>query len=220
MSSQAKKDSARRNGAKSRGPVTPEGRARSSANSLRHGLTASNVVLHGESREDFDLLLADYVDQFRPATRVEMELIESMAVARWRLRRLLGIENNMLRVEMSRRAEEIDDEFQALDEAGRLAWVFQKMADQSTSLELIIRYEAATNRSYDRAFKQLILLRSGQPAAPAPAGLGSFRNSGFAARPQPREPRPIASFAVEPNRPALTPPLELPQHTSDRPLKP
>jgi hypothetical protein len=88
MSSQLKKDTARANGAKSHGPNTPEGRARSSANSRRHGLTAKTVLLPGESPEHFQLLLQDYVDQFHPATGVEMELVEAMASARWRLRRL------------------------------------------------------------------------------------------------------------------------------------
>ena len=51
--SQLKSETARANGAKSRGPVTPEGRAASSRNSLRHGFTAESVVLPTESQEDF-----------------------------------------------------------------------------------------------------------------------------------------------------------------------
>ena len=48
-----KSQTARANGAQSRGPVTPQGRAASSRNSLRHGFTAASMVLPTESRQDF-----------------------------------------------------------------------------------------------------------------------------------------------------------------------
>jgi hypothetical protein len=50
-----------------------------------------------------------------------------------------------------------------------LSFVFKKLSDIGHSLTFFIRYEAALNRSYDRALKQLLLLRS-KPA------LGSIRN--------------------------------------------
>jgi hypothetical protein len=168
MSSQLKKDTARANGAKSRGPVTAEGRARSSANSRTHGLTSTAWLLPGESEEEFHLLLADYADQFHPATGVEMELVEAMASARWRLRRLLTMETNLFDNEMVRQSKAIEKEFHIMDESSRLAFVFQKLADNGQAIALLIRYETAINRSYDRAFKQLQILQATQPAPPPP----------------------------------------------------
>ena len=166
-----KSQTARANGAKSRGPVTPEGRAISSRNSLRHGFTAKSVVLSTESQEDFQALLDSYIDQFDPQSGIEMELVEAMAATRWRLRRISTIETSLLNNEMVRRARDIDKEFRK-DDDGRLAWVFRNLADNGQSLALLMRYEGALNRSYDRAFKQLQVLQS------APR------------RPQPNEPKP------------------------------
>src|SRR6266849_4366931 len=101
MSSELKSQTARANGAKSRGPVTPEGRAASSRNSLSHGFAAKSVVLPTESQEDFQSLLDSYVDQFDPQGGVEMDLVQTMAAARWRLRRICSIETALLDKEMA-----------------------------------------------------------------------------------------------------------------------
>jgi hypothetical protein len=153
-------EAARANGAKSRGPATPEGRAKSSRNSLRHGLSAKSVLLPAESHEQFQLLLDAHIQQFHPANPVEMDLVEAMAVARWRLRRIWAIETSLLGHELERRAEDMDDEFTEMTAEDRLAWVFQRLADNNQSLSLLARYEGNLNRAFDRAFKQLNLLKS------------------------------------------------------------
>jgi hypothetical protein len=122
----SKAEAARANGAKSRGPATPEGRAKSSRNSLRHGLSAKSVVLPAESREQFHLLLDAHIQQFHPANPVEMDLVEAMAVARWRLRRIWAIETSLLVHELERRTEDMDEEFTDMSADDRLAWVFPR----------------------------------------------------------------------------------------------
>lgn len=116
MSSKLKSATARINGAKSHGPVTLEGLAKSSANSRTHGLAAKYALLPNESAEEFQLLIGDYVDQFHPQTGVETELVEVMAIARCRLRRLLAIETHLFEIEISRRDKQIDREFASLGE--------------------------------------------------------------------------------------------------------
>jgi hypothetical protein len=160
MSSQLKSDTARANGAKSHGPVTPQGRAISSRNSLRHGFAAKSVVLPTESSQEFQALLRSYVVQFDPRGGVEQELVQTMVAARWRLRRIGNIETALLSTELVRRAEDIDEEFSNMKNVDRLAWVFEKLADHGQTLSLVVRYEGALNRSYDRAFKQLHMLQS------------------------------------------------------------
>jgi hypothetical protein len=168
MPSNLKTQTARANGAKSRGPATAEGRAKSSRNSLRHGLSAKSVLLPAESTQKFQLLLEAHIQQFRPATDVEMDMVEAMAVTRWRLRRIWAIETSLLANELTRRAEDIDDEFSELTAEDRLAWVFQKLADNNQSLALLARYEGNLNRAFDRAFKQLAILQAQQQNEPTP----------------------------------------------------
>jgi hypothetical protein len=230
MSSKLKSDTARTNGAKSRGPVTPEGRAKSSLNSRKHGLAAKYALFPDESAEEFQLLFDDYVKQFEPQTAVETELVEVMVIARWRLRRLLAIETNLFEVEMSRRDKQIDREFAALTEDPRLAWVFQKLADNGQSIAMLIRYEGAINRSYEKALKQLLLLQSpslqslsqshrltphSQPLEARPLGRAP-------SQPPPIEPRPwvrsVVSHAPEP-RPEPRPKGAVPNPDS-APLQP
>jgi hypothetical protein len=62
--SSARSEASRRNGAKSRGPKTPEGAARSSLNALKHGLRAQRcVVLPGERASAFDALKAALLEE-------------------------------------------------------------------------------------------------------------------------------------------------------------
>ncbi len=61
-----KAEASRRNGAKSQGPVTPEGKARSSQNATKHGLDSRIVVLANESQFEYDDLLSDYVHRYSP----------------------------------------------------------------------------------------------------------------------------------------------------------
>jgi hypothetical protein len=173
MSSALKSETARINGAKSHGPVTPEGKARSSANSRRHGLASASILMDGESAEDFQLLREDFLNQFHPQTAVETDLVDVMAIARWRLRRLLAIEAHLFDQETLCRTDEIKyrSKQKPMEQEDRLAFVFQTLADHGNSLTLLLRYEGSLNRSYDKALKQLLHLQSTRPEPP----LGSFR---------------------------------------------
>jgi hypothetical protein len=83
----------RANGARSRGPKTPEGKARSARNSLDHGLLARSIVLESESRERFDDLMRSLNDTFRPSNPFEHLLIGKMAAAHWRQIRVWTLQN-------------------------------------------------------------------------------------------------------------------------------
>jgi len=100
MSSERRILASRANGAKSRGPITPEGKLASSRNSLRHGILSKTIVLEDESSETFVDLLASYQQEHQPQTPTEEALIENMAVARWRQMRLWNMETAGLDLEI------------------------------------------------------------------------------------------------------------------------
>jgi hypothetical protein len=141
----------RANGARSLGPVTPEGKKRSSRNAVRHGLLARCVVLDNESRECFDRHHAQFLDCFRPANDVELGMIEEMIAASWRQRRALAIETRLLDLAI---AKEPGD-----DELIRLAAAYTSLSQQPQS-DLISRYETRLQRMFQRSLNNLLLLRS------------------------------------------------------------
>jgi len=77
----------RRNARKCTGPKSPEGKAASSMNNLRHGLRARTVILRGEKQEDFDEIHAGLQDQYQPQNPAEQHLVDQAAIAQWKLAR-------------------------------------------------------------------------------------------------------------------------------------
>jgi hypothetical protein len=165
MRTEHQSETSRQNGAKSHGPVTPEGQAKSSQNALRHGLTAAVVVLHHENPEEFKKLLSSYIDDFRPANQSQQDLVETLAATRWRFNRLMAMEVRLFEQELARNREAVDQEFTGVGETGKLAWTLDKMVNTSKTPAHLLRYESQLNRTYDRALKQLKDLQSMQSAA-------------------------------------------------------
>src|SRR5579863_8358383 len=195
-------NTSRLNGAKSKGPITPEGKIRSSQNSLRHGLCSKEVVLPHEDRNLFDQQRASYMERFQPAGQPEADLVETMVSARWRLNRVPGIENKIFEEEMLRRSEQMEKDLCEMSEQEKLAWTFDHMANHSKSLQLLIRYEGNLNRTYERALKQLQTLQSTRPPAPEPPQRNEPSILEF---PQPNEPSDPELPPCPPAEPPATP---------------
>ncbi|MFN7997089.1 MAG: hypothetical protein U0Q18_25975 [Bryobacteraceae bacterium] len=152
----------RANGARSRGPITPEGKARSSQNAIRHGLLAKCVVLAGESREGFDVIAAQHESRFAPRDGVDQCFVEEMVAAAWRLRRAWAMETRLF-----------DNAVQAQppgDERSRMAAALSGLAARP-EFALLHRYETRLNRMYQRNLQNFLLLREAlppdEPAQPA-----------------------------------------------------
>jgi hypothetical protein len=72
----------------SSGPRTPEGKARSSQNASKHGLTAREVVIAPGEQEEFDHLAADYQADVQPQGAIQQTLFNQLVAAAWNLRRI------------------------------------------------------------------------------------------------------------------------------------
>jgi hypothetical protein len=70
---------------KKRGPNTPEGKARSRQNALKHGLRAKLLRLPpaGDDKAHFQELAAGLRRTYRPEDAAEAQLVEAIAVAMW-----------------------------------------------------------------------------------------------------------------------------------------
>jgi hypothetical protein len=149
MSSQRRIDSSRANGARSRGPVTAEGRARSHAAGLTHGLSSPRVVLKTESEEEFRAFREAWIADLQPQTRFEIDLVDRFVADRWRLARVWSLETALLDHEISRQEPGIQDA------QTRTAMAFRALCDNSRALDTLGRYEARLSRACDRALKVL-----------------------------------------------------------------
>ncbi len=69
---------------KKRGPKTPEGKARSAMNALKHGLRARSFgLLPEESHAEWAEHVADLRRGYDPVDDVEEKLVTAIAVAMW-----------------------------------------------------------------------------------------------------------------------------------------
>ena len=90
MTSKRRAQASRLNGSKSRGPKTPEGKARSAQNSRRRTPTPESLAEERakseriETRKSFLRLLTSLQQTYLPASLLEFQLVEMMATARSR----------------------------------------------------------------------------------------------------------------------------------------
>src|SRR5262249_10113446 len=93
----------RRNATRSTGPRTPEGKARSRFNAVKHGGRARTPILPGEDPAAYQDRLETWVGKFAPRDAVEHYLVERAVLVSWQLDRAH-------RAEVARLAAELAEE--------------------------------------------------------------------------------------------------------------
>jgi hypothetical protein len=135
MASPAQIAANRENSLRSTGPVTASGKAASSQNALRHGLTSTRVVLPGEDASVFDALRETLLRDYAPANDFERLLVEELAAASWRLQRARAVETAFL--------AKLAGDGQNPDQA-----IAAALLEKPKEVDRLIRYI----NTYDRAF--------------------------------------------------------------------
>jgi hypothetical protein len=139
------------------GPVTPAGKAKSSLNALKTGLTGQTVLLPTDDpdlyREHVDRLHAE----LKPVGELESQLVQRIADAQWRLNRIPVLERNLYklgRFEFVALFENESPEDRADLIQAHTALVFQKQFQNLSIQENRIR------RGYEKDLNELKSLQS------------------------------------------------------------
>ncbi|MBV9761313.1 MAG: hypothetical protein JO340_12175 [Acidobacteriaceae bacterium] len=155
------------NSQRSTGPKSPDGKARSSRNSFKHGLYSKQLVLPNEDPAELDRLRASLRAEHSPINTSEDILVNELAENFWRLRRMREFETRAM----------LPENIFHWHESGLLAVVQRTMASAERGLH---RSLAALRRAQkDRGFvPQISELpdesdstpeQQAAPSAPAPA---------------------------------------------------
>jgi hypothetical protein len=205
--SNARAEASRKNGAKSRGPQTEEGKARSAQNALKHGMRArKHLVLPDEDAAEFTDLEAALVDELAPVGALQTVLARRVAVAAWRLARADRIEAELF--EERRSAH------------GGLGLALIRDGNGPRSFETLLRYRGAAMAEFWRALHTLKALQAEQALETSPAlaahPLRPAARPPLVHRPQPNEPE--CGAMPEPEYPPSEPPA--PARTLHEPAAP
>jgi hypothetical protein len=131
---------------------TPEGKARSSMNALRHGLTARVVVLPSEDMNAYNAFSKEIVDSLDAQTPVERQFAQTVADNQWRINRIRSIEDGMLGMGHFEAAGNFDCPTSEIHSAMTAARAFR---DDSKSFVNLSIYEQRLHRSMKESLRQL-----------------------------------------------------------------
>ena len=92
MSTPAQAIASRANGALSHGPTSETGKATSSKNALKTGLTGRAVLLPSDDAALYETHILAFVERFNPVGDKETALVQSLADTEWRLQRIPSLE--------------------------------------------------------------------------------------------------------------------------------
>jgi hypothetical protein len=194
MATKAQIEANRRNALKSTGPRTPDGKHRSSLNSLIHGLCAEDASLQDdfETAAEIQDHIDEYLDYHQPADPLERDALIDAAVSRVRLNRILRAESGLLNnardfTYATTRYKETDGRVVVVHDLNRFRPDRRRAASNKhlseawqhikADLDLLSRYENRLSRRLNNAVKTFQALRRArleaeqqqQASEPAPA---------------------------------------------------
>ncbi len=151
----------RANGARSRGPVTGEGKAAAARNAFRHGLYSRDyVLLATEDSGAFDRLRSEILAYYAPGNIVETQIVREMALTQWRRMRAEVLEASLIDIAMDRMAPALDKDFEGADDVARTALAYENLHRSGQAAQDLAREIARLSRQFLRLDKALSDIRS------------------------------------------------------------
>jgi hypothetical protein len=135
MSTEAQCAANKANAQLSTGPTTEEGKAISSQNRRKFGLTGRFTVLPWEDQEEFDLLVKRLRAEHQPTIAFETDLIEKMAQHFWLAQRAVLLQETCFDRELP-------------------------ICEEQKLMALYLRYQTTHERAFERCAKELRNLRN------------------------------------------------------------
>ena len=157
------------NAARSTGPKTDEGKEKSRANALKHGLTGAGVVLPEQDAVEVERKAAAYARELNASDEIGRDLARQAALNMVRMNRAADQQSAALAERVRRvEAEFVAPEGATEEEAARLKAEAGRRAmfDPSKEACLARKYEATAERGFFRALKEL---RQHERSATAPS---------------------------------------------------
>ena len=151
MATPAQVTANRANAQASTGPRSAEGKASSSRNSVKFGLTAKAAIIPGEDPAELEDLTAQYLEEFDPAGPIEQHFVQNLVRAVWMQRRCDRIEAAYLNARVA-----------AMPEGTEHALGAALIADaaQGDVLYKIFRRRQAAEREWTRALDSLTRIQA------------------------------------------------------------
>jgi hypothetical protein len=176
--SSARAEASRKNGARSKGPKTPEGKARSSQNALQHGLRAQkHMLLPGESAAEYQRLEAALLEELAPEGALQTVLARRVVAAAWRLERVERIEGDLFT-------------WNQLGGAGRnLGLALIRDCNGARAFDTLLRYRGTALAELWRALRTLKALHAERAAQQAEQAAQQGREAARMQRPDEPERR-------------------------------
>ena len=149
----------RANGAKSHGPVTPEGKARSSQNARKHGCLAAIITFTPEDERAFNQIHDLYVQRFEPRDQTEHDLVEQIVYCNYQMRQAWAEQASLIGLQVAMDREKVGMEWTAPTELDRRSLALVESLKESNAISLLQRYERSLSNQAERATKMLMELK-------------------------------------------------------------
>jgi hypothetical protein len=133
---------------------------------MKYAFLIESVLLRCECPKKFNGFMESFYEEYDPQTVTERVLVNTMAIAQWKLTRMSYFERVNIDAEYVKQQEPavVPADFGMADRAGL---AYREVAKNSRVLDLVARKEGLLQRQFDNAMKSLQKIRATRDALAA-----------------------------------------------------